>query len=173
MKLIGFYSLLLVLGLQKPLNKPLFGFFLDSQSIHCKTIRPALKQWPSQTDRAMSKAGRQRNIIKAKKWWRKANAKDRWWQDTSDLNTAPQIRHLLLLLLLLLLRQSPPAARKFVTRLSGSLWAFLISSDFYFYPHLINLCRSSHSGSGRHTASSRCHLFSAHTICVPLPHVCQ
>lgn len=142
---------LLVSGLHKPLRELCLLFF-NAQSIRHEMIHLASKPWPSQADRATSKACQHGNIIKAKRWLRKTKTKDRQWQALSDHNTSLQISHWLLLACV----KRPPTTKKFVTTLSRSLWAFLISSDFY--PALIHLCRSSRPGSARLTASSRCHL---------------
>lgn len=71
---------------------------------------------------------------------------------------------------------SPPkkaaATKKFVTTLSKSLWAFLISSDLYFYPTFNHFCQS-YYGLTHQTASPHCHLFSTQSIYVLLRPKCQ
>lgn len=91
------------------------------------------------------------DIIKAKRWWWKHEATDRPTASGRSCQTSTpslQITHLLSLL--------ASKARKFVTRLSRSLWASLISSDVYT---LIHLCPSSGPGSANQIDSSLCLLF--------------
>lgn len=125
--------------------------FLFLKSIHPDMFHPASEQWPSEADRAASTAGLQGNIIKAKR------LKKYGGRQTATSRVRP--RHLSS-------NQTPAAppskARKFVTTLSKSLWASLITSDFLHFPGprpsiiLLRLCYS----------SSCCHLLSVPSICV-------
>ncbi len=131
------------------------------QSIHHEMIHPASKQWPSQADRA--KAGQHGNIIKAKR--RRKTDVDRPSQTLTPRFKSGTCCHCSLAL-------RPPATQKFVTTLSGSFWAFLISSDFYFYPAPILLCPLPRPCSAQQTASFLCHLSSIYSITVLILPVC-
>lgn len=136
--------------LHKPLNELFAFFFINTHEM----IHPASKQWPSQADGVKSEAAWHENIIKATRWWWKS--KSRQTVDglcRTSSNQAPASA---------CLRKRSPAIKNFVTALSTSLWAFLIS--FYFYPALIHLYWSSCTGSAHQAASSLHHLSSIYSI---------